>query len=175
MSPDLKISNEPQKSRERHPFSASVAIILEYRQPRNFGYAEGLILGTQKKTNQLCFLAGGIEKDENPREAIAREIGEESGLDPESLKISGNPEVIVIPGRDKSRIGLVYKSNSAHIPINLEGFVPNSPEISLVRPYLVDELVKLVTKPDLWYKPEFNLKIVTEWLEDFFRMKYGDY
>lgn len=160
----------------RHLFSASVGVILNYYPPNCFGGPpKGLILCTKKDSGQLCLTAGAIEKGEDARKALFREIQEETGLDPELLKIGNVPDVIIIPGENKSSIGLVFESNQEHIPITSEGFVPESLEIALVKPYSVNELLELVHNPDIWYRPEFNLKIVKKWLRNWVDIKYGPF
>ncbi len=159
---------------ERHPTTTSVALRLGW-QPEGNHLFPRLILVTKKGTGQLGLIAGGLEKDEDPFKAAYREAEEEADLPPYFFVIlNSRPQVLVSPQSAKSSVGLVYDAQLLEA-ISPQGYVPDSPEISFVKPYTAEELLPLVEDPSRWYRPEFNLSLVKGWLREYVYYKYGSW
>lgn len=154
----------------RLPTTTSVAVRLIY-QPEGDLFPS-LILVTQKQSGLLGLIAGGLEKGEKPLETLYREAKEEADLSSSSFVLMDQrPEVLAVSRKNKSSVGLAYDARLCKT-IASEGYIPNSTEISLVKPYTVSELIKLLNDPSRWYYPEFNLYFVTKWIIDYIHIEY---
>jgi len=115
-------------------------------------------------------------KDEtDPRQAAIREAGEEANLTPDKISINGTPETFIItPHPSKYSLGLLY-SGSVHRPIPNAGYEPQSDEIGFVKPFTIENLIELIHQPHQIYRPEFNLRFIRRWIQEYIRWKYGSW
>jgi 8-oxo-dGTP pyrophosphatase MutT (NUDIX family) len=152
--------------------SASVAILLENMNSRIHSFlAGGLILVQKRLTGLIGLPAGHLEKEDH-LSAIHRELREETGLTDQDVKIYGVPDVIVLPGDKKTSIGIVFRGKTLH-PISAEGYESQSPEISFVKPFSIDEILKLIANPELLYRPDFNWGLLNKIVIGFINLKYA--
>lgn len=161
-----------REHKERWPATVSVALRLGYI-PQHVVRFPDLVLVTKRETGKLGLIAGGIEADENLFDALYREAREEAGLSRYDFRISdAGYRVIFAPHNESTSVGLIYDAIMTKA-MGEAGYDPGGPEVSLVKPYPIEELIRLYKDSDVWYRPEFNRELVRLWLEEYIQWKYG--
>lgn len=147
------------QSQERWPVSLSVAVLLSTSN-------DELILVRNRANKTWGLPAGGIEKGEFPKDALEREIREETAILPKQYEYKGlEPHVICIPGEDKTRIGLVYDAiyTGSDLPINW--WKVDDDKVDFAMAFSKASVAELIKQADIKvYKPEFNAIQLIRWL-----------
>lgn len=151
------MSEKLKRKKERWPTTTSVALAIKNSD-------RSLLLVRKKDSGQWGLPSGGLLRGEQLKEAVYRELKEETGLDPNDVTNFGHPRILVIPGETKTSIGLVYAVRMKR-PLPREGIVPDSDETGLVRPFTEGELAELLRRPEEIYKPDFNIPAIDYWFE----------
>jgi len=152
-----------------HKISIAGAIENSGRSPSYVG--NGLLLVEKRKTGLLALPAGHLEL-ELPINGIIREIEEETGLRRAQYTLNPHPFTYTKVSPIKVSLGLLYTGKTIH-PIESQGYVVDSEEISRVRPYSVDELLQLFAHPEALYKPELNQYFIAHILFWWIQLKYA--
>ncbi|MBP9699937.1 NUDIX hydrolase [Candidatus Woesebacteria bacterium] len=152
-----------------HKISIAGAIENSGRSPSYIG--NGLLLVEKRNTGLLALPAGHLEL-ELPISGIIREIEEETGLRRAQYTLNPHPFTYAKVSPTKVSLGLLYTGKTIH-PIENQGYVVDSEEISRVRPYSVDELLQLLAHPEALYKPEFNQFFIAQILLWWIQLKYA--
>jgi 8-oxo-dGTP pyrophosphatase MutT (NUDIX family) len=139
----------------------SVAVVLENVLPDQPHLAGGIVLVRKRDSGLIGLIAGHLEKVEPEIEGLRREIKEETGLTPRHYVLSRKRRVMLVPrfGRPSS-VGVVYDGWTKS-PLSMEGYQPDLDEIAWVKPYTLEEILDLIAHPELMYKPEYNLMVLS--------------
>jgi 8-oxo-dGTP pyrophosphatase MutT (NUDIX family) len=158
---------------EREKFFTKVSVGVRLNNNQISQGGGDLVLITKRDSGLLGLIAGHLELNETGFMGIKREMYEESSLLPDSMIFMGqfqegrdpSPEIVWTFFDKQTSMGLIYDAFMKK-PISNEGYIPDNTEIGLVKPYSHCELRVLINKPELWYKPQYNLAVVSAWLRD---------
>lgn len=155
--------------------SISVGIILsnglyDEAGQKTFG---ALVMVQQRDSGLWGIPAGHVKPGETSRQAVLRELWEETNKTPEELdKLFDMPGIREIPGLKRTRWGIWYEGYLKD-PIPKEGYEMQCREIKLVKPWSVKELMELEKrKGEGLYLPDFNLAAIGKYLDRVFCSPY---
>jgi 8-oxo-dGTP pyrophosphatase MutT (NUDIX family) len=165
----------PDSDEERWTTSVSVAIIIRC------GHLRDRLLLVQRRNGEWGLPAGRIGEGELLLESAFREFFEETSLDEKGVAFLGKrPSVIGIPGKDKTRIGVIFEAKYGGRRLDLDGWPVDDPDgdIVFVKPHDKEELMSLIDHPERINRPEFNRNLMIEFLLSFVAdvrvMPYGE-
>lgn len=165
---------------ESAPVSLSAGLLLETGDEYSSPHARRLVMVRQAQGSQWGIVAGKFifQPQENVMETILqtafREMEEETGLGGSELTHWHFLGHIYIPRKSKLSLGFVFEAMLSGEPDRLtHGYTPpNSAEISQVRSFSIDEVLELLKKTSLIYRPEFNVQLLKFWAFDRICDKY---
>lgn len=106
-------------------------------------------------------------------EGIARELIQETGIQLSEEYFPQIEAIITLPGKDKYRIGAVYKFSIAEEELGIRT-PTDSGEIEETKLFSEDELLVLLDHKDAIDRPEFNIGLVW-WIRNGHRDRWDPY
>lgn len=157
----------PQTNTERFPGQIYVALLLTHGRSNRLLLTRHLRDGVEKWGP----VAGGVEQNEGPWEAVVRETNEEAGIPSSSIifvrgRDSVEPHVALLPGNDKNKIGLIYSATYSGPKIPLDGWeVKGDEKVDQAAFFPWQNVCKLLERgTEGIYAPEFNIPQLIRWL-----------
>lgn len=159
--------------KERFPASVSVSLIM------NHGRSNRLLLthhGVKKdEPDSWGLIAGGVEKGEDPWQAVIREAWEEANVRSENIifvkgRNSLEPHVALINQERRISLGLVFDVTYSGPTVPLDGWeIDSDSGVDRVRFFTWGEVLSLLDNKESIYRSEFNFSQILRWTLKYYK------